>query len=81
MRHLLFAFSLLLWAWTAESSFPEAHAPAPGGENVRAQSVSDGSRQSKSAIQTFLWQTLLLGRDPSLTLRALTLASFATESS
>ncbi|HEV8131319.1 MAG TPA: amidohydrolase [Acidobacteriota bacterium] len=74
MRHLLFLFSLLLWAWTAESSLPEAHAPAPGGENVRAQSVSDGSRQSKSAIQTFLWQTLLLGRDPSLTLRALTLA-------
>jgi hypothetical protein len=34
--------------------------------------LSDGSRQSKSAIQIFLWQTLLVWQDPSLTLRALT---------
>jgi hypothetical protein len=41
---------------------------------VRARSVSDGSCQAKSVIQTSLWQRLLLWQDPSLTLRALTMA-------
>ncbi|HEV8130956.1 MAG TPA: metallophosphoesterase [Acidobacteriota bacterium] len=43
---------------------------------VRARSVSDGSYQTKSAIQTYVWQTLLLWRDPSLTLRALKAGGF-----
>ncbi|HEV8130861.1 MAG TPA: hypothetical protein VGQ81_06390, partial [Acidobacteriota bacterium] len=41
-------------------------------KSIFSQLLGDGSCQSESAVQTFLWRTLLLWRDPSLTLRALT---------
>jgi hypothetical protein len=65
---------LALFAWEFGWNFKKEMS---SGENVRARSVSDGSCQSKSAIQTFLWQALLLWQDPSLTLRALTFSSLS----